>query len=147
MSERANSSCLQDELATCQANQQWLCDKIFKKKKVIMQEELQSEESRVRICERQNFAYAKVSAEEGGGNARGAEAEISLQPTVKILERQLCLCSSWRGCRDPPGTHGGDPLLSKWIVVTPWKAPTRAGSSWGPMDPWKEEPMLGQIPW
>lgn len=55
-----------------------------------MQKELKPEESGVRICERHNFSYAKVSAEGRGGGAPGSGAEISLQPMVKSMERQLC---------------------------------------------------------
>ncbi|GAB0183485.1 hypothetical protein GRJ2_000813800 [Grus japonensis] len=42
----------------------------------------------VRICERNNFADTKVSAEGGAGGAPGTEADIPLQPTEKTMVRQ-----------------------------------------------------------
>ena len=42
----------------------------------------------MRICERNNPADTKVSAEGGGGGAPGAGAEIPLQPVEQTMVRQ-----------------------------------------------------------
>ncbi|GAB0185750.1 hypothetical protein GRJ2_001040300 [Grus japonensis] len=42
----------------------------------------------VRICERNNSADTRVSADGGGGGASGARAEILLQPMEETMVRQ-----------------------------------------------------------
>ncbi|GAB0183553.1 acid sphingomyelinase-like phosphodiesterase 3b [Grus japonensis] len=52
-----------------------------------VQEKWQPEKG-VRICERNNSADTKVSAEGGTGGAPGAGTEIPLQPMVKAMVKQ-----------------------------------------------------------
>ncbi|GAB0180598.1 acid sphingomyelinase-like phosphodiesterase 3b [Grus japonensis] len=54
------------------------------------QEQLQSVRG-VKIRENNNSADTQVSAEEGGGGAPGAGAEIPLQPVEKTMVRQAVL--------------------------------------------------------
>jgi len=59
----------------------------------------------VRICERNNSADTKVSAEGGGRGAPGAGAEIPLQPVEQTMVRQAVPLQ-------PMEVHGGaDPHL------------------------------------
>ena len=51
----------------------------------------------MRICERNNSADTKASAEGGGEGAPGAGAEFPLQPMEKIMGEAGC----------PPAAHGG----------------------------------------
>ncbi|GAB0176179.1 epimerase family protein SDR39U1 [Grus japonensis] len=95
----------------------------------------QQPERRVRICERNNPADTKISAEGGGGGAPGTRAEIPLQPLEKTMVRQavslqpielmveqISSCSPWRtprwsrwmpkgGC-DPVGSLRWSRLLA-----------------------------------
>ena len=45
----------------------------------------------MRICERKNSADIKVNEEGGGAGGPGARAEISLQPVVKAMVKQVVL--------------------------------------------------------
>lgn len=49
-----------------------------------------------RICERNRPTDTKARGEGIRGCASGAGAEISLQPIVQMMVKQLCPCSPWR---------------------------------------------------
>lgn len=49
----------------------------------------------MRVCERNNAADIKASGEEGAENVPGTRADVSLQPIVKTIVRQLCPSSTW----------------------------------------------------
>ena len=103
----------------------------------------------MRICEKNNHADTKVSEGAGGG----AGAEIPLQPMVKTMVRQAVPLQ-------PMDVHGGadthlqpleDPMPEQ--VGAPEGGCDPVGSQhWsrflaGPVDPWREEPMLEQVCW
>jgi len=60
----------------------------LRKGKTLLRNTSSSQKKGERICERNNSADTKVSAEGGGGGAPGASAEIPLQPMVKTTVRQ-----------------------------------------------------------
>ncbi|GAB0186311.1 hypothetical protein GRJ2_001096400 [Grus japonensis] len=63
----------------------------------------------MRICERNNSADTKVSAEGVGGGVPGAGAEIPLQPLEKTMVRQAVSMQSMEdddGAEIPPAAHG-----------------------------------------
>lgn len=72
---------------------------MFKKKEekeVAVQMSLKPEKSRGRICESHSPADTKVRGKGIRGGASGAGAEISLQPIVQKMVKQLCPCNPWR---------------------------------------------------
>ena len=107
----------------------------------------------MRICERNNSADTKVSEEGGGGGAPGTRAEIPLQPLVKTMVRQAVSLQ-------PMEVHGGadihlqpveDPTLQQVDVpeggCDPVGSPCWSRLLVGPVELWREEPMLEQVCW
>jgi len=65
----------------------------------------------VRLCERNNYADAKVSEEGGGGDDPDAGAEsFPLQPVMKTMVRQAVPLHSMEVHSRAYLAHGGDPM-------------------------------------
>jgi len=102
----------------------------------------------VRICERNNSADTRVSAEGGGGGAAGAGAEILLQRVEKAMVRQAVPCSPWKSTVEQINTcspgrtlclkeaHAG---AGSWEVLCPMErgAQARAGLLAGLVTLWR----------
>ncbi|GAB0195124.1 hypothetical protein GRJ2_001977700 [Grus japonensis] len=116
------------------------------------QKQLQPERG-ARICERNNSADTKGSAEGGGGDAPGTGAEIPLQPMEKTMVRQavplqpmeddggaqISTCSLWR-----------TPRWSRWMPkggCDPVGSPHWSRLLVGPVDLSRREPRLEQVCW
>ncbi|CAM9267070.1 unnamed protein product [Bubo scandiacus] len=95
---------------------------------------------RVRMCERNNSADTKISEEGGGGGAPGARAEIPLQPLVQTMVGQAV-----------PLQPVDDPTPEQVDVseggCDPLGSPCWSRLLAGPVDPWRQEPMLEQVCW
>jgi len=65
----------------------------------------------VRICERNNSADAKVSAEGGRGGATGARAEVPLQPVEGTMVRQAVPLQPMEVC------GGADHRITEWQAL------------------------------
>jgi len=107
----------------------------------------------VRLCERNNSAMPKVSAEGGAGGAPGAGAEVPLQPMEQTMVRQAVPLQ-------PMEVHeGAKTHLQPREDPTPEQGDVPEGGC-GPVeiprwsrllaelvDPWREKPVLEQVCW
>ena len=107
----------------------------------------------MRRWERNNSADSEVSGEGGGGGSPGAGAEIPLQPMVKTMVKQAVALQ-------PMEVNGGadihlqpveDPTPEQMDApeggCDPMGSPRWSRLLAGPVDPWREEPMLKQVCW
>jgi len=130
-----------------------ITDNVFKKGENKPVEQQLQPETGLRLHGRNNSTDTKVSEEGGAGAAPGAGAAIPLQPIKKTLVRQAVPLQ-------PMEVHAGADLhLQPVKEPTPEQVDVSKGSCdpvgsprWsrllaGPVDPWREEPMLEQVCW
>jgi len=105
------------------------------------------------MCERNNSADTKVSAEGGAGGAPGTKAELPLQTVMKTMVRQavpLQLMEAHGGADSHLQPVEGTPHQSKWMPedgCNPGGSPCWRRLLPGPVEPWREEARLEQVCW